>query len=207
VEARVLAIDKENERFSLGIKQLTEDPWYTIHGRYFLGQVVEGSVVHRADFGVFVEVEEGIEGLIHLSELGHEGEEWQERYEMGQKVQAEVIHIDSHDRKISLSEKGATARTSGDGMESFIKQQGDASARLGDVMGDLGRKLAEAGGVEAAEEAPAAVETAAEEATVVEEAPVAEEAPVEEAPANEEAPAEEAAAEEPAAEEADAEKE
>ena len=51
---------------------------------------------------MFLEVEEGIEGLVHLSELAHEGEEWHVNYEMGQKVQAEVIHIDSHDRKISL---------------------------------------------------------------------------------------------------------
>ncbi|MEO0602939.1 MAG: 30S ribosomal protein S1, partial [Myxococcota bacterium] len=62
VEARVLAIDKEGERFSLGIKQLSEDPWYTVHGRFFLGQVVEGPVVHRADFGIFVEIEDGVEG-------------------------------------------------------------------------------------------------------------------------------------------------
>jgi small subunit ribosomal protein S1 len=199
VEARVLAIDKDSERFSLGIKQLSEDPWFTIHGRYFLGQVVEGTVVHRADFGVFLEVEEGIEGLVHLSELAQDGEDWHTHYEMGQKVQAEVIHIDSHDRKISLSEKGATTRGETEGnMETFMKQQGDSSARLGDVMGNLGRKLAEAAGQ--TEEAAPEVEAAAEEAAPEVEAAAEEAAPEVEAAAEEVAPEVEAAAEEAAPE-------
>jgi small subunit ribosomal protein S1 len=75
VEARVLSIDKENERFSLGLKQLSEDPWYTVHSRFFLGQVIEGPVVHRTDFGIFVEIEDGVEGLVHLSELANEGDD------------------------------------------------------------------------------------------------------------------------------------
>jgi small subunit ribosomal protein S1 len=140
VEARVLSIDKDQERFSLGIKQLTEDPWYTVHSRFFLGQVIEGPVVHRADFGIFVEIEEGIEGLVHLSELASPGDTWQESYPDGKKIKAEIIHIDSHDRKISLSERGAIERSAGD-IEGYMQNQSDASARLGDVMGDLSRKL------------------------------------------------------------------
>ncbi len=196
VEARVLAIDKDNERFSLGIKQLSEDPWYTVHSRYFLGQLVEGPVVHCADFGIFVEIEDGVEGLVHLSEMNFDGDGWQEQYPPGKVIKAEVIHIDSHDRKISLSERGAQERSDGD--VDYIEKQGDAGARLGDVMGDLSRRLREDGD----EEAPGA-EAAPEEAPVEEapvEAPAAEEAPAEEAPA-EEAPAEEAPVEEPAAEE------
>jgi small subunit ribosomal protein S1 len=141
VEARVLSIDKDQERFSLGIKQLTEDPWYTVHSRFFLGQVIEGPVVHRADFGIFVEIEEGVEGLVHLSELSSaDGDNWQEAYPDGKKVKAEIIHIDSHDRKISLSERGAIERSAGD-IEGYMQNQSDTSARLGDVMGDLSRKL------------------------------------------------------------------
>jgi len=140
VEARVLSIDKENERFSLGIKQMGEDPWYTVHSRYFLGQVVEGPVVHCADFGVFVEIEEGIEGLVHISELTNDADNWTANYAVGKKIRAEVIHIDSHDRKISLSERGAEERSAGD-VEGFMAQQSDSGARLGDVMGDLGRRL------------------------------------------------------------------
>ncbi|MEZ4319103.1 MAG: 30S ribosomal protein S1 [Myxococcota bacterium] len=140
VEARVLSIDKDSERFSLGIKQLSEDPWYTVHSRYFLGQVVEGPVVHRADFGIFVEIEDGVEGLVHLSELAHEGDDWQSQYPDNKAIRAEVIHIDSHDRKISLSERGALERSEGD-VDGYMQNQGDAGARLGDVMGDLSAKF------------------------------------------------------------------
>jgi small subunit ribosomal protein S1 len=141
VEARVLSIDKDNERFSLGMKQLTEDPWYTVHSRYFLGQVIEGTVVHRTDFGVFVEIEDGVEGLVHLSELaGGQGEDWFSRYPDGAKLKAEIIHIDSHDRKVSLSERGALERAAGD-VDGYMARQGEAGARLGDVMGDLTKKL------------------------------------------------------------------
>ncbi|MCO4747763.1 MAG: 30S ribosomal protein S1 [Proteobacteria bacterium] len=144
VEARVLSIDKEGERFSLGIKQLTEDPWYTVHSRFFLGQVIEGTVVHKADFGCFVEIEEGVEGLVHISELSADGDNWQGNYEDGKTIKAEIIHIDSHDRKISLSERGAEERSAGD-VDNYMEAQPESGARLGDVMGDLGRKLADAG--------------------------------------------------------------
>ncbi|MGC6513468.1 MAG: 30S ribosomal protein S1 [Myxococcota bacterium] len=197
VEARVLAIDKEGERFSLGIKQLSEDPWFTIQSRYYLGQVIEGKVVHVTDFGVFIEIEDGIEGLVHMSELVNEDSDWLETYAPGTVVKAEIIHIDSHDRKISLSERGALERGDGN-VDDFMRNQGDGRASLGDVMGNLGALGARLRD----DEAPA--EAAAEEAPAVEEAPAAEEAPAEEAAADE-APAEEAAAEEAAADEAPAE--
>jgi small subunit ribosomal protein S1 len=138
VEARVLSIDKDSERFSLGIKQLSDDPWYTVHSRFFLGQVMEGPVVHRADFGCFVEIEEGVEGLVHVSELVHEGADWGEHYPIGEKIKAEVIHISSHDRKISLSEKGASDRpASTPEARPAARPSGDASSRFGDVFGQL----------------------------------------------------------------------
>jgi small subunit ribosomal protein S1 len=145
VEARVLSIDKDNERFSLGIKQLTEDPWYTVQSRYYLGQVIEGPVVHVTDFGVFIELEDGVEGLVHVSELGStDQEKWQEAYPANRKIHAEITHINSHDRRISLSERMAMERAGGD-MDRYMASQKDSSARLGDVMGDLGRKLRQAG--------------------------------------------------------------
>ena len=184
VEARVLAIDKEAERFSLGIKQLSEDPWYTIQSRYYLGQVIDGPVVHATDFGIFVEIEDGIEGLVHLSELGNDSGDWQAEYPPGKPIKCEIIHIDSHDRKISLSERMAVERAVGGNVDVRMKEQGDSGARLGDLMGDLGRKLGEAdvpGAVApAADDAPEAVEAAAET-----EAPAAVEEP--EAPAADDA--------------------
>lgn len=128
VTAKVINIDKANERFSLSIKHLTEDPWTTITGRYFLGQKVQGTVVHMADFGVFVEVEDGVEGLIHVSELANEGANLAETYPEGSTVKAEVISIDPHDRRIGLSEKGIGGRSTSELSRS-------SSARLSDVKG------------------------------------------------------------------------
>jgi small subunit ribosomal protein S1 len=175
VEARVLSIDKDQERFSLGIKQLTEDPWYTVHSKYFLGQVIEGPVVHVANFGVFVELEDGVEGLVHISELMFDGDDWQGHYTPGRAVKAEVIHIDSHERKISLSERGADERSAGD-IEGYMKTQSDQSARLGDVMGDLSRRLADDEGAPAVDgEAAPAVDGEAAPAVEAEAAPAVEE--------------------------------
>ena len=143
VEARVLNIDRVNERFSLGIKQLREDPWMSVQGRFFLGQIAKARVVSRTDFGVFAEIEEGVEGLVHLSELAHAGaEDWTAHYPDGKELLVEIRRIDQHDRKISLSEKGAAERgeTEG-GVQEYMARQGDSNARLGDVLGNLSRKL------------------------------------------------------------------
>ena len=141
VEARVLNIDRDGERFSLGIKQLSDDPWLSVHSRYFLGQLVKGRIVSHTDFGIFVEIEDGVEGLVHMSELLHE-EEWEAHYKLGVEISVEIRRIDPHDRKISLSEKDAVER--GDNqtsVEEYMARQGESSARLGDVLGDLSKKL------------------------------------------------------------------
>jgi len=145
VEARVLNIDRDNERFSLGIKQLKEDPWLSVQSRYFLGQVIKGKVVSRTDFGVFVEIEEGVEGLVHMSEMINSTDDrsWAELYPDGKEISVEIRRIDQHERKISLSEKGALERgEDGGSVENYMASQGDSAARLGDVMGDLSQKLA-----------------------------------------------------------------
>jgi len=145
VEARVLNVDVDGERFSLGIKQLTDDPWITVPSRYFLGQVITGKIVHKADFGVFVELEDGVEGLVHHSELLNGGADWQSRYEDGQELNAEIINIDAHDRKVSLSEKSAAERAQGGDVREILRRQGDSSARLGDIMGDLSKRMRQRG--------------------------------------------------------------
>ena len=142
VEARVKNIDRENERFSLSLKSMSDDPWLSVQSRYFLGQVVKGKVVSRTDFGVFVEIEDGVEGLVHMSELVHGDEDWNEKYADGTAVMVEIRRIDQHDRKISLSEKGADERTDQEGsFQEYVARQGESTARLGDVLGDLSRKL------------------------------------------------------------------
>ena len=106
VEAVVLNVDKENERFSLGIKQLSPDPWASINIRYRVGSIVTGKVTNIADFGVFVELEPGIEGLVHISEVSSDKvEDISKVVQVGQDIQAEVLNIDQEERKISLSMK------------------------------------------------------------------------------------------------------
>jgi small subunit ribosomal protein S1 len=145
VEARVLNIDRENERFSLGIKQLRDDPWYSVQARYFLGQVIEGKVVSRTDFGIFVEIEQGVEGLVHMSELAGAEADWEETYPDGKAMMVEIRRIDQHDHKISLSEKGATERGESDGdVAEYMAKQGDSGATLGDVLGNIGKKISDA---------------------------------------------------------------
>ena len=145
VEARVLNVDVDNERFSLGIKQLGEDPWLSVPSRFYLGQVIHGKLVHKADFGVFVELEDGVEGLVHHSELINATGDWVTAYVEGAELDAEIINIDAHDRKVSLSEKAAADRARGGDMKEVLKRQGDSSARLGDIMGDLSRRMKERG--------------------------------------------------------------
>ncbi|MBI3608609.1 MAG: 30S ribosomal protein S1 [Nitrospirae bacterium] len=104
VKAVVLRVDKDKERLSLGFKQLTPDPWETdIPKRYQVGQDVNGKVVKITDFGAFVECEDGVEGLIHMSEMNLEGQKIEERYKVGDEVTARVIRVDSGERKIALS--------------------------------------------------------------------------------------------------------
>ncbi len=107
VEAVVLEIKGADRRISLGIKQLEADPWTTIQDRYSIGSVVEGRVRKLSDFGAFVEVEEGVDGLIHISDFS-----WTERLKhpseaikKGQMVQAVILNIDTDNRRLSLGVK------------------------------------------------------------------------------------------------------
>ncbi len=108
VEAVVLAVDSENQKMNLGIKQLIPDPWPQIIEKYKAGTIVEGQITKIANFGVFVEIEKDLEGLVHISELdqGVSGN-LEESYKVGDKVKAIVIKIDEAERKIGLSVKQA----------------------------------------------------------------------------------------------------
>ena len=111
IEAVVLDIDPENERLSLGIKQLSEDPWETITVRHPVGARKRGKVKSVTDFGVFVEIEEGIEGLIHNTQLGTDkGQDVAELFPIGSEVDVEVINVDREERRISLSVKAIKSR-------------------------------------------------------------------------------------------------
>lgn len=105
VRAKVLTVDQENEKFTLGMKQLTEDPWASVPSRYPVGNVVTGTITNVTDFGLFVEVEEGIEGLIHVTELGKKIKNPAEAYKEGDQVQAKIIHVSAEERRLGLSVK------------------------------------------------------------------------------------------------------
>lgn len=108
LEAMVLSVDKENGKFCLGIKQLEEDPWRKIEERLPVGTVVEAEVVRVTDFGAFVELETGIEGLIHISELSEDRvEKPSDVIQKGDTPKAMVISVDKDSKKIALSIKSA----------------------------------------------------------------------------------------------------
>jgi small subunit ribosomal protein S1 len=105
VEAIVLRIDKEKERLSLGYKQLARDPWdEAIPSRYRVGDSVTGKVSKVADFGIFIEMDGGVEGLIHVSESGLEPPaKLEEKFKLQDDVTAKIIKVDREERKIALS--------------------------------------------------------------------------------------------------------
>ncbi len=123
VEAVVLAVDVENERISLSIKQATADPWITVPQRYPIGTKVKGKVTSVTDFGVFVEIEDGIEGLIHVSQLSTERvDKPQSLYQPGDEVEAEVTSVDSRERRIGLSIKALRRTEEREEMDSYLKR-------------------------------------------------------------------------------------
>ncbi|MDI6821674.1 MAG: 30S ribosomal protein S1 [Actinomycetota bacterium] len=106
VKVQVLDIDLERERISLGLKQTTEDPWKIKVGKYSVGDVVEGVISRIVPFGAFLQMDEGVEGLIHISELAEERIELPDQVvKIGDRIKAKIIDIDLERRRISLSLK------------------------------------------------------------------------------------------------------
>ena len=108
IHAQILSIDKENQKFCIGLKQLVEDPWKKIEERFPVGSIIEAEVVRVTDFGAFVELETGIEGLVHISELSEDRvEKPSDVVNKGDKPKAMVISVDKEAKKIALSIKAA----------------------------------------------------------------------------------------------------
>jgi small subunit ribosomal protein S1 len=138
VRAVVLGVDIENERFSLGIKQLENDPWAQIDAKYPIGSQHTVKVVKVADFGVFVELEADIEGLIHVSELSNQRvDKPEDMAKIGDTMKAEVLTIDKEARKIGLSAKLVQLRAERGDVEDYVKKATSTSkTSLGDVFGE-----------------------------------------------------------------------
>src|SRR5216683_3611125 len=127
VEAVVLGIEVDQERVSLGIKQLALDPWDTVAQRYPLNTRVRGKVSSVADFGVFVELEEGIEGLIHISQLSNERvDKPSSLYKVGDEVETIVVQVDSKERRIGLSIKALRQHEEREEMQAYLKREHEA---------------------------------------------------------------------------------
>jgi small subunit ribosomal protein S1 len=109
IEAVVIDIDKQNQRISLGIKQLEDDPWKSIDQRYKVGDLVQGKVTKLASFGAFVQLQDDIDGLVHISQLSEEHvAKVKDVLNVGQDVEARVIKVDKTERRIGLSIKAAS---------------------------------------------------------------------------------------------------
>ncbi|MFH2012958.1 MAG: 30S ribosomal protein S1 [Pseudomonadota bacterium] len=135
VKAVVLNVDQENERFSLGIKQLEPDPWDTLLKNYKTGNVVSGTVTSITDFGIFVELEEGIEGLIHISEISKEKVEKPADFaKIGENISAVIINIAEKEKKIGLSIKELHKMSEKADFQKFTSNQESATSNLGELI-------------------------------------------------------------------------
>lgn len=134
IQAVVLKIDRENERFSLGIKQLEPDPWQSTIEQYPVGSTVEGKITNVTDFGIFVEVQEGIEGLVHVSEISREKIDTPVgMYNVGDTLETKVINVSAKDRKIGLSIKALTDSPAEGSLRDYKKEQKSGPSTLGDL--------------------------------------------------------------------------
>ena len=136
---------RSGERISLGVKQLEHDPWASLPERFPVGTKVKGPITSITDFGVFVEIEEGIEGLVHVSQISNERvDKPSQLFQVGDELEAEVTNIDGREKKIGLSVKALRRTEERDEMNAYLSREGKAAKfSLEDVMGeDLQRVVA-----------------------------------------------------------------
>src|SRR4029079_6405113 len=141
VTCQVLNVDQDRKRIALGLKQLKEDPWETdIPGRYEPNDVVKGKVTKLTNFGVFVELEPGLEGLLPISELAdHNVDSPEEVVKVGDDIEVKVLRVDRGERKIGLSRKKAHwTKGDEDGEEEGSTESAARAAESKELKGGLG---------------------------------------------------------------------
>jgi small subunit ribosomal protein S1 len=144
IDIVILEVDPDNQRVSLGLKQAQVDPWSTIEERYKIGQVVQGKVTKLATFGAFIRLEEGIDGLVHISQIGEQHvEKVRDVLKVGQDVTARVVKIDPIDRRIGLSIKAASLPDD----EFVVKEEMLTGLKPGEDLVDLAGAFDEAFGL------------------------------------------------------------
>lgn len=135
VEVYVIDFDKDKGRISLGLKEVAQNPWNTVGERFKVGSTVEGTVVRLADFGAFVEIAEGVQGLVHISEISEERiAKPSAVLNVGDKVKVKILSLDSNEQKMSLSIKDALEKSEED--YSQYSQTDDGMGTLGDLLKD-----------------------------------------------------------------------
>lgn len=135
VQAIVLDIEKEQERFSLGIKQLQKDPWESVAERYEVGKEITGTVTNLTDFGVFLEIEEGIEGLVHVSEISKEKIKTPVgKFNIGDVITAKVMNINSQERRIGLSIKRLEIESEHSLLSEYVNNAGPRTSTFGEIL-------------------------------------------------------------------------
>ncbi len=137
IHAVVLDIEKENERFSLGIKQIQEDPWESIEKRYDVGKEITGTITNVTDFGVFVELEEGIEGLVHVSEIAKEKIKTPvDKFKPGEVITAKVMSINKDERRIALSIKRLAIEDDQELLSEYVNNLRPPTSTFGEILRD-----------------------------------------------------------------------
>jgi len=133
VQAKVLFIDKDNERFSLSIKDLNPNPWQSIDQKFPVGFTVTGPITNITDFGLFVEVEEGIEGLVHISEMGRDKQKMA-GLKVGDPIKAKVIHSSPTERRIGLSIRRLETDEEQSHYRDYLHNRQEATSNLGEIL-------------------------------------------------------------------------
>ncbi len=142
IDVMVLEIDKERERISLGLKQTKQDPWLTVEQRYVEGNTVKGIVTKTVDFGAFVKLEDGVEGLIHISELANRRVETAEEVvSIDEEVEVKVINVNPKARKIGLSLRAIEEERAASSIDDLLKDNNSDEdtdgITIGERLGDL----------------------------------------------------------------------
>jgi small subunit ribosomal protein S1 len=174
LQCKILSVDTDRRRIALGLKQMGTDPWDgDIPDRYQTGQLVKGKVTKITNFGVFVGLEDGLEGLLHISELSDDKIDNPEDFvNVGEEMEVKVLRVDTDERKIGLSKRrvdwspeqeAAEAKANGEVSSTSVSSAGGKQIANADLKGGLG------GGGLLIETPTAAEETPAEEAPAAEE--------------------------------------
>ena len=141
VQARITAIDVDNQRVSLSIKEFLPNEWQDFVDNHMAGDTVEGRVVNITDFGLFVDIYEGLEGLVHVSEVDTPGGRLEDHFVVGQWVRARILRIDDEENKVGLTMRGVTPLNREERERSSRRsRRSTARAREAEVEGEARRR-------------------------------------------------------------------